>query len=71
LRRRRHGTSEAAEFTPPGFVLGLQSGWNAFRTGTATLLTAAGFLLPFLLVIAIVAIPVIVVEIALRRRRRH
>jgi len=71
LRRRRHGTSEAAAFTPPGFVLGLQSGWNAFRTGTATLLTAAGFLLPFLLVIAIVAIPVIVVEIALRRRRRH
>lgn len=64
-------TSEAAEFTPPGFVSGLESGWNALRTVTATLVTAAGFFLPFLLVIAIVAIPVIVVVIALRRRRRH
>lgn len=63
--------SEAAAFTPPGFLSGLESGWNALRTVVATAITAAGFLLPFALAIAVVAVPIIVVVIALRRRRHH
>ena len=63
--------SEAAQFTPPGFLSGLESGWNALRTVVATVITAAGFLLPFALALAVVAVPIIVVVIALRRRRRH
>ena len=63
--------SEAAQFTPPGFLSGLESGWNALRTVVATVITAAGFLLPFALALAVVAVPIIVVVFALRRRRRH
>lgn len=63
--------SEAAPFTPPGFLSGLESGWNALRAVVATAITAAGFLLPFVLAIAVVAVPIIVVVIALRRRRHH
>lgn len=63
-------SSEAAQWTPPGFLSGLQSGWNALRTLVAGLITMAGFLLPFVAVAVAVAAPVIVVIWALRRRRR-
>jgi hypothetical protein len=38
-----------------GFVAGLSSGWRGLRTATSWLLTVAGALLPFLVVIAILA----------------
>ena len=63
--------SEAAAFTPPGFLAGLESGWNALRSVVATLITAFGFLLPFLAVLLIIAAPVVIVVFILRRRRRR
>jgi hypothetical protein len=59
----------AAEWTPPGFVSGLQSGWNAFQTVVDALVTAAGFLLPFVIAGAIVAGIVVLLIVAMRRRR--
>lgn len=63
--------SEAAEFTPPGFLAGLESGWNALRSVIATLITALGFLLPFLALLLALAAPVVLVVFILRRRRRR
>jgi hypothetical protein len=62
-------SSEAAEWSPPGFASGLQSGWNALRTLTAGLITLVGFLLPFIAVVMLVAIPVVALIFVLRRRR--
>lgn len=62
-------SSEAAEWSPPGFASGLQSGWNALRTLTAGLITLVGFLLPFVAVVLLAAIPVIALILVLRRRR--
>lgn len=62
--------SEAAVWTPPGFLAGLESGWNALRTAAAALVTLAGFLLPFIVVVAILAIPVVGIVVFMRRRRR-
>ena len=62
-------SSEAAEWSPPGFASGLQSGWNALRTLTAGLITLVGFLLPFIAVLLLVAIPVVALVVVLRRRR--
>jgi hypothetical protein len=61
--------SEAAVWTPPGFVSGLESGWNALRTVTAGLVTLLGFLLPFLGVLAVLAVPIVVFIFLLRRRK--
>lgn len=63
--------SEAAQWTPPGFLSGLESGWNALRTTLAGVITAAGFLLPFAIVAALIIVPIVVVVIWLNRRRRH
>jgi len=63
--------SEAAEFTPPGFLSGLESGWNALRTVIATLVTVTGFLLPFILALAVIAVPITAIVLALRRRGRR
>ena len=49
-------SSESPTWTPPGFVSGLESGWNALRTVTATLVTLAGFLLPFVGALAVIAV---------------
>ena len=61
--------SEAAVWTPPGFVSGLESGWNALRTVTSGLVTLLGFLLPFLGVLAILAVPIVLLIFLLRRRK--
>ena len=61
--------SEASAWTPPGFVSGLESGWNALVTVTAALVTLAGFLLPFVGVLALIATPVIVLVVLVRRRK--
>lgn len=64
-------TSVASEVTPPGFLSGLQSGWNAFKTLIAGVVTAAGFLLPFLMLLVVLAIPVAIIIVLVSRRRRH
>lgn len=64
-------TSEAAEFTPPGFLSGLESGWNALRTFMAATVTALGFILPFLVLILIIAVPIVAVVVILSRVRRR
>jgi hypothetical protein len=48
-----------------GFLAGLAAGWDAFTTSVAVLLTAIGAVLPFAVVIAAVAVPLLV---WLRRR---
>lgn len=65
-------TSAASAVTPPGFLSGLQSGWNALKTLGATLITVAGFALPFLLALLVAAVPiviVIVIIVSVRRRK--
>ena len=59
--------------TPPvhtepdrGFVGGLKGGWNAFTATFSALATAVGAVLPFAVLIALIAVPVL----WLRRRRR-
>lgn len=60
-------SSEVPAWSPPGFVSGLESGWNALRTVTAALVTLAGFLLPFVAVLALIAVPIIL--LVFRRRK--
>jgi len=63
-------SSEAASWTPPGFLSGLESGWSALRTTVAGLFTLAGFLSPFVIAAAVVSAPIVVIVVLLRRRRR-
>ena len=63
-------TSVASESLPPGFVAGVESGWNALRTAAAALITVVGFLLPFALALIVIGIPALVIVLAVRRRRR-
>ena len=49
-----------------GFLGGLQDGWDAFVTGFAAVLTVLGFLLPWLVIVALIGVPLWRV---LRRRR--
>lgn len=51
----------------PGFLDGLEAGWDAFLTSVRVLMVVTGWLLPFTLAIAI---PVIVLVLLLRRRRK-
>lgn len=50
-----------------GFLVGLKGGWEAFATSMTILLTVLGALLPWLVAIGV---PLAVVLLALRRRRR-
>lgn len=50
----------------PGFLPGLESGWNALRSAAAWLTTSLGYALPFALLAALVLVPVVLV---IRRRR--
>ena len=61
-------SSEVPAWSPPGFVSGLESGWNTLRTVTAALVTLAGFLLPFVAVLALIAVPIILLVVFRRRK---
>jgi hypothetical protein len=61
--------TELTDVDAPGFLSGLQSGWAAFVSLIMVAVTAVGFLLPFVLVLAVVAIPVAIVIV--RQARRH
>ncbi|MFM9135135.1 MAG: DUF4349 domain-containing protein [bacterium] len=63
-------TSEP-EWTPPGFLAGLQTGWSAMLNFVAGLITVAGFALPFLLLLAVIAVPIVVIVLIIARRRRR
>ena len=40
-----------------GFLAGLKGGWNAFTAVFSALATAVGAMLPFLVLLAIIAVP--------------
>lgn len=61
--------TELAGVDAPGFLSGLQSGWAALVSFVMLAITALGFVLPYFAVIALIAIPIIVV-VVLRARRR-
>jgi PBP1b-binding outer membrane lipoprotein LpoB len=61
--------TQIADVDAPGFLSGLQSGWSAFLSLIMVAVTAVGFFLPFLLVLALIAIPVTLVIV--RQARRH
>lgn len=54
----------------PGFLSGLESGWSALGATVGALITLAGFLLPFMALLAIVVIPVTVLLVRRARRGR-
>lgn len=62
--------TEITDVDAPGFLSGLQSGWAAFVSLVMVAITAVGFLLPFLLILAVIAIPLTLVIIR-QARRRH
>ncbi|TDW91559.1 DUF4349 domain-containing protein [Kribbella sp. VKM Ac-2566] len=51
-----------------GFVAGLKSGWNAFTAAFTSIATAVGALLPFLVLLAIILVPLWLFRSKLRRR---
>ncbi|MFI5926863.1 DUF4349 domain-containing protein [Micromonospora sp. NPDC051543] len=57
----------SAEKAETGFLVGLKGGWGAFVTSMTVLLTVLGALLPWLVA---VGVPLAVLLLALRRRRR-
>jgi Ca-activated chloride channel homolog len=61
--------SDMPSWTPPGFVAGLESGWGALRTLVAGLVTLAGFAVPFVGLALVLAIPIVLVVVLVRRRR--
>jgi hypothetical protein len=61
--------TEIAEVDAPGFLSGLQSGWAAFVSLIMVAVTAIGFFLPFLLVLAVIAVPLALILV--RQNRRH
>jgi hypothetical protein len=63
-------TTQITDVDAPGFLSGLQSGWAAFVSLIMVAITAAGFLLPFLLVLAAIAIPLVLIIIR-QAHRRH
>ena len=60
----------AAAVEAPGFLSGLRSGWSAFVSLVMVAVTAVGFFLPFLVLLAIVAVPLTFVLVR-QSRRRH
>lgn len=61
-------TVRAGGVEAPGFVTGLQNGIAALAAAVGMAITAVGFLLPFLAILAVLAIPV--TWLIVRRRRR-
>lgn len=62
--------TELPEVDAPGFLQGLKSGWAAFVSLVMVAVTAVGFLLPWLVLLAIVAVPIAILA-ARHARRRH
>ena len=62
--------SSVPAWTPPGFVSGLQSGWSALQSLTGLAITVAGFAMPFLIVAAVIAVPIVLVILWRRRVRK-
>lgn len=60
----------STEWSPPGFIPGLQTGWSALVSLTSLVITIAGFLVPFIVIIAIVVVPVVWWIVRHNRRRR-
>jgi hypothetical protein len=58
----------AEEDDDAGFLSGLSSGWGALSTFAVGLATVLGALLPWLVVLAVLGVPVLLVVRALRRR---
>lgn len=56
---------------PPGFVVGLQRGWQALVSAAAWSLTTAGFALPFLAIAVVAGLVIGAVVLAVRRSRRR
>jgi len=63
--------SVASESLPPGFAAGLESGWSALRNVVAALVTVAGFMLPFVLVLMVIGLPALLIVLVVRKRRRR
>ncbi|KRE41593.1 DUF4349 domain-containing protein [Knoellia sp. Soil729] len=59
-------TNDFQSVSAGGFLSGLKSGWSAFLTSVSVLVTVVGAVLPFAVVIGVVAVPVVW---WLRRRR--
>jgi hypothetical protein len=62
--------TSAPEVDAPGFLTGLQNGWAAFVSLIMVALTALGFMLPFLVIVAIIAVPVTFALVRASHRRR-
>lgn len=63
--------TQVADVDSPGFLSGLQTGWSAFIALIALAITALGFLLPFLILAAIVLIPLTLLLVRRSRRARR
>jgi hypothetical protein len=72
ISRRSHEKGKPPAITEPkedkGFVAGLKSGWNAFTAAFTSIATAVGALLPFLVLLAIILVPLWLFRSKLRRR---
>lgn len=64
-------TAASAGAPAPGFLPGLEGGWNALRSVASWLTTVVGFALPFLVVAGVIAAVIAVPTRALVRRRRR
>jgi Domain of unknown function (DUF4349) len=63
--------TQVADVDSPGFLSGLETGWSAFVALIGFGITALGFLVPFLIVAAVVLIPVTVLLVRRSRRPRR
>lgn len=61
--------TEIADVNMPGFLSGLQTGWSAFLALIGFAITALGFLVPFLVIAAIILVPITVWLVRRSRRR--
>lgn len=60
-----------ADVDSPGFLSGLETGWSAFVALIGFAITALGFLVPFLIIAAVILVPVTVLLVRRSRRTRR
>jgi hypothetical protein len=63
--------TEVPDVEAPGFLQGLKSGWATFVSVVMVGVTAVGFLLPWLLLLAIASIPIAIILVRHSRRQRR